>query len=589
MKKVQFFFLFFLFATFKLSAQDQIMNSQNSSWQKVLPGELIAEPQETSYGYAFITDAKYLTCYSSNGNLLWDKPIKQARNPIFTVLPYDFFALITNSGKKFSLLNPNGTEIWSVKLEESITQKPYAGRDGRIFIRNTNSIYCYGINGIQKWKLETPNQTEIPIQELKDGSIVIFLSELVNGKSKGLRISPFGELLEEIYFSGEVYSTATCPQGILISFTNGLSGLFTLQEEKAKNKWTVSQKNSSNTNKDVFTVSSDKQNAVFISQKQNLIKINYLNLENGEIINSFDIPNIGTIKNCVYNNDGIFVTDNKKAYFYSHEGIQLFGGTFPQQTKNSNCNYYLYTQDNCLILFDTNWTANGFRTFQNVTINKNITTTLPKKDNNYNDFYNIDPQLFSAAYMPNKIDTDIANEKRLTELSEGNYGFKEQEWISKILSALALRKDDLIQSQNYTRTTEKSIFQKDYIGYQLLLKQISLYGTDTFIDYIAYLLLNDSDKTTIHTVLEGIPQNGYDPECKIINSIYHLSRKVSEKDDMTLLKICDAVYSLCLFNGKPAFYSKGREILTLFIYPKYSTKVRNYARDIFKKISELEL
>lgn len=580
----------FLCLTQVLFADEPVLSSANSSWQKVMPGELMSEPQETSYGFCFITDAKCLTCYSSNGNLLWDKPLKRANNTIFTVLPNDFFAVITNSGKRLSLLNPNGTEIWYKNLEEPVTQKPYAGRDGRIFIRNSQKITCYGINGIRKWVLETPEQSDTPVQELKDGSLIIFLKALVEGKTKGLRISPFGEVLEEIVFSGEVYSTVTCPEGILISFTNGLSGLFSLTDNKAQNKWVINKKNTSPLNKDFFAVSTDKKNAAFFLQYSNYLKVNLINLENGEIKSSFEIKNIGIVKQCVFNQDGIFVTDNKNAYFYTTDGIQLFGGLFPAKTKNSQWKYYLFTMDDYLIIFDKNWTANAFRTFQKVTHSKKeIIPVYNKSEYNYKAFYYIKPELFSADMMSEKIDEEVSGEKIIQELMTGDYAEKEEKWMSNLLSACSARKDDLIQGPNTPGKRERSVFQTDYIGFQLLLKQMSLLGTDTFIDYIAYYLTNDNDKVVIQTLLEGIPQNGYDPDGKIINSIYHLSRKCSEAEDSTLIKICDAVYSLCLFNGKPAFYTKGKEILTLFIYPKYSSKVRNYARDTFKKISALEL
>ena len=581
--------IFFLIPLYSQKAQQPVLSSVNSSWQKVMPGELMSEPQETSYGFCFITDAKCLTCYSSNGNLLWDKPLKRATNTIFTVLPNDFFAVITNSGKRLALLNPGGAEIWYKNLDEPITQKPYAGRDGRIFVRNSHQVICYGINGIRKWSMETPEQTDTPIQELKDGSIIVFLKELVESKTKGLRISPFGELLEEIIFSGEVYSTTTCPEGVLISFTNGLSGLFSLVDDKAKNKWVVNKKNTSPLNKDFFAVSQNKQEAAFFLQYANKLKVNLINLENGEIKSSFEIPDIGIVKHCVFNQDGIFVTDNKNAYFYSTDGIELFGGIFPSKTKTSQWKYYLFTIDDYFIIFDKNWTANAFRTFQKVThTKKEVNTVYNKKDYNYNEFYSINPSMFSTELMPGKIDEEVSGEKILEQLKEGDYSVNEQKWMGNLLSALSLRKEDLIQGPNAPGKRERSVFQTDYIGFQLLLKQVSLLGTDTFIDYMAFYLSHETDNVVIQTILEGIPQNAYDPDGKIINAIYHLSRRLSEAEDNTLIKICDAIYYLCIFNGKPAFYTKGKEILTLFIYPKYSTKVRNYARDTFKKISQLD-
>lgn len=570
-----------VFSVFSLYLHSQqVMDSTNSSWQKVIPGELICEPQQTSYGFSLITDSKYLLSFSASGTLLWDKPLKRATNPVFTVLPGDFFAVITNSGKRLALLNPSGNEIWNVSLESPVTKKPVAGRDGRIFIAAKDSISCYGINGIRKWKLDTPALSDFEPVELPDGSLVYFLSEPYEGKTKGIRVSPFGEMMEEIIFAGIVSSSVSCDQGILISFTNGLSGLFSLENNKAKNKWVLSNKKTG-----TFILSENKKDVIFISKEGSNSTINYIDLRKGEIYKTNPIANLNSISSCIYNLQGVFITDSVNAYFYNHQGIELWNGKFPSKTKNRNWNYYTYTPENYLIIFDSTWTANAYRTTQDLS---NTEIKIEKKS--YNAFYNIDSSIFDNAYMPSQINTDYANNELIEILRNGDYGFKEKEYLSFLLSGCYARQMDFDNPvDNMGIKRDLSVFQKDAAGYQLFLTQLSLYGTDTFIKITANLLNREKDKSPIKTILSGLIQNGYDPDGEIINAIFHLSRRVSEKDDVIIQQICDAVYSICLFNGRPAFYAKGKEILSLFLYPKYSSKSRNYARTVFKKISELGL
>lgn len=577
--------IFLVISLFSPAFSQEVLTPINASWQKVIPGEVICEPQHTSYGFSLITDSRYLTAYSDTGTLLWDKPLSRGSKPFYSVLPGDYFAVVSNSGCKLSLLNPSGSEIWSQVQETAITQKPFSGRDGRFFVRGEESLWCYGINGIRKWYLETPSLSPIQPQELPDGSLVVFLKQLSDGKSKGLRISPFGEIMEEILFSGEVYSTVSCNQGILISFTNGLAGLFSIQNNKAKNKWTLTNKSGSSKSTNIFVLSEDKQNVLFITKNGGQTVFNFLELNKGEVTSSFTGPSMTGDLEAIYNSQGIFVTDKKTAYFFNNKGIEIWSGSFPAKTKKSTWNYYTYTPDNYLIIFNSDWTINAYRTIQSLGV-----TELNIQKKNYNDFYDIDTSLFDSAYMPYEISSDIASLDRLTDLQEGDYGKHEQDWISSLLSGFYAKQQSEVPGQdNLGAKRPLSVFEKDAHGYELMLNQIPLYGTDTFVKITASLLKNEKDKTNIKALLNGIILNAYDPDAEIINSLYLLSRRIPEKEDALCIQICDAVYSLCLFNGRPAFYAKGKEILSNLLYPKYSAKVRSYARSVFKNISDLKI
>lgn len=562
----------------------EILNVKSSSWQTVIPGSLLCEPQKTSYGFSFITDAKTLLTYSNNGTLLWEKNIKKCSKPMLSVFYGDFFGLVSNSGKKFAFLNPNGNELWSKVLENPANDKPYQGRDGRIILRNTNSIWCYGINGIQKWTINTPEQSMAPIQELPDGSLIVFLTELVDNKTKGLRVSPFGEVMEEIIFSGKVISSTSCNEGVLLTFENGMNGLCSLQDNKAVHKWTL-QNNGQYSLDDIFITSYDKTQIVYISKKDGISEVNYINPKNGEFIKSYKIKSINKIKCSNLNKTGLFITDAQNAYYYNNNGQLLWDGQFPQNSKNSTISNFIYTQDNYLILFNSNWIVNAFRTTQNI---KSITENITPK--NYFSFYKINTKQFGEYYMPDEIDRDFVSAQRVTELQKGEYGTKEVEWAGLLVSACMAKEESYFTaSTGLGNRGEKSIFETDKIGVEAMMQQLSLFETSTFTDYIAEFINKENESAYLKKLLQGIKSNGYDPDKKILESLYKLCRRTSEKDEVLLMQICDAVYSICYFMGKPAYNAYGKEILTSLLYPKYNDKVRAYARQTFKKISDLEL
>ena len=82
---------------------------------------------------------------------------------------------------------------------------------------------------------------------------------------------------------------------------------------------------------------------------------------------------------------------------------------------------------------------------------------------------------------------------------------------------------------------------------------------------------------------------GYDPDGKLLEAIERNATLAGNKDSAYLNSICDAVYSICLFMGRPAWNKKGKEILKSFMGTGYSTDTRLYARDTLKKIISLEL
>ena len=284
-RKKNIFIILFLFSS-SLFAQETLSNL-NTSWSNVLSGVVICEPAVTSYGFCAVTDARTISAFTNSGKLLWEKNTGRLRNIILHPLPDDFILYIDLSNKILKILNPSGTEIWSKNLNYMVNKSPLAGRDGRFFLSGENIVECYGIKGVQKWQLKTETQKNIPIQELPDGSIVIFLADEKN-QTKGLRISPFGLVLEEILFSGSVTTANTCEDGILLTFTDGAAGLFSIQDGFSQNKWVLSKKNTNA----LFSVSENKSDYLYIELLPDGIVLNELNQNDGSVTHSIKIKEI---------------------------------------------------------------------------------------------------------------------------------------------------------------------------------------------------------------------------------------------------------------------------------------------------------
>ena len=556
------------------------LNNINATWTRVLPGKVICEPQMTSYGFAVITDARNLMGFTSEGKIVFETNLTKATTAFFGVLDYDFFAVVTNSSKRISLLNPDGKELWNKNLDFKITDIPLGGRDGRFFVRGNDTITCFGINGTQKWQITTPAQSKISLQQLPDGSLIVFLQQLDKGKTKALRFTPFGEIIEEITFAGQVTNAITTPQGILLVFTDGTSGLFNLKDNKSEHKWLFKKELTQKTNQDFFILSQDKNQVVYVNIKKTNVEIDYINLEDGSINNSFVIeegivPDYGW-----YNSSGVFIADSTKACFYNNAGRYIWSGTLPGKKSRVTCYYTSFTVDNCFLLFCSDWSIHAFRTaLPPSTSNKDEHKT---KKTDYSAFYEINTTLLELS-LPIPLDKNLLLPERAQTLKNGNYGKTEAEYASQLLSVCTAYKKNLSTS-NFGTRLEKSIFETDAAGIQNITSQLGLFDADTFNSFIAYLLKNEANKTLKSTLIKDIIQNGYDPTGEIMESLEYLAHNLSEKDETLLKDLCDAVYSICRTMGYQAIEPKGKDTLSTLLYPKYTSTVRDYARNTLKKL-----
>ena len=570
--------LFFTLLTSGFASEGIELSNLNSTWQRVLPGKLICKPQTTSYGFAVMTDAYNIMAFTSQGKIIFEKLLTRASGGTFGVLENDFFAVVTASSKRIMVLNPDGHELWNTTVDFKITHSPASGRDGRFFLRGADTLCCFSITGIQKWKITTPLQSKLELQELPDGSLILFLQQLDKGKTKALRITPFGEIVEEITFAGEVINALTTPQGILLVFTDGTAGLFDLVENKSTHKWLFKKDLVQKTNADFFILSQNKNDVIYVNIKSKTVEIDYINLTDGTINNSFIIDEGITPTSGWYNDSGVFIADSKKACFYNNAGRFLWSGIMPDSKSKTSYTHTGFTTDNCFLLFRSDWSIHAFRT----ALAEETTLQNKPQRKNYSSFYEINTTLLELSF-PMPISKELLEPERVTLLNTGNYGKTEQEYASQLLSVCTAYKN-VMTTSNFGTRMEKSVFQTDSAGTEILISQLALFGTDTFCDYIAYFLKTETNRALIHTLLIGITQNGYDPDGKIMASLEYLARNTSEKDENLLKDICDAVYSICKTMGSSAIEPAGKDTLTTLLYPKYTSIVRDYARNTLKKL-----
>lgn len=581
-KKLQVLLLIALTAL-PLSAMQEL-SKENCSWSVVSGGKFVIKPETTSYGITGVLDGRTIISVSDSGTVLWEKPFGADKNSFISTVSDDFTVAVTSLSRKITLINPSGLPLWSKVLDYEVTEKPFEGRDGRFFLRGKNNLSCYGINGICKWEITTEEQNSIPLQELPDGSLVIFLKNTDGGKTKALRISPFGRTLEEITFAGEVVSSATCRDGVLLVFSDGSAGLFSLEENKAVNKFVISSKAFRSNKENFFVADRFSSSVFFVTQNSSSIKAFSVNTESGELPLEILVPDmlIKNLTECIISGDAFFISDSKSAYFFNSKGICLWNAKLPERTKTTKWNFALLNGNNTLLLCNENWSLDAYVVSQKASSHKSRNEL-----SGYPDYFKADSSVYGTIYLQT-FDRNFTSEERIRELRNGKYGEKEISYTSEFLSAIKAY-NQYNASSNFGARTETPVFKTDSAGFERILIQFPFYGSKEISALWAGALEKETNITFLNTLISGIQKNAYDPEEKLMEALLSVSASLSPRNSSTAEEICDAVYALCRFMGRPAYHKCAKTILSNFMYPTYSQKVRTKARDTLKKIVELNI
>lgn len=575
--------------------RQQKLSAENSSWTSVISGTAICSPKKTSYGFAVLTDGKMISACSEKGMKLWEHGIPGHPEPFLTVFANDFLLSVSDESN-LSLINPSGLALWTKQVPFKIKNDPYVGRDSRIIVKGDRNLACYGVNGICKWTLETDALKHTPIYELNDGTLLCLLEQLRDGKSSAIRITPFGEIIENINFTGYIQSALTCSDGVLLSFNGGGAGMCSVKENVTSTQWSIPYvdrafSNTAPSNGSFFINLMPHKSALVVAGSGSVkTRVMVFSTFDGRVSDWFNVDCNFREINCssaTTNGDSLFFCDNRQGFIYDVTGNPMWNALLPVSPDIfSKWNFLTFTKGNYLVICSTSWAMAGFRTTYRL-----AAKTSPQKirKTDYRHFYSPDTSFFEVLNVFDKIDVQFTGINRQEDLRKGFYGNKETEYVSKLLSLNQAYAAYLSQSNSGAVRQEPSIFNRDQAGMLDVLMQYSLLGTDTFPPVIANVVKQEKDPTNFQSILRSISGFGYDPDGSILNAIDLRTKKMPCSNSAELILICDAVYEICRFMGRPALYSRGMDILTQLLYPQYDSKVREYARNTLTKIARLKI
>lgn len=542
-RNIIYIFIFYCFFGF---SQEKLTN-QNFSWEKVLTGKVICKPLILEDRFIVLTDASSLECYSNFGILLW-KTYYRKNERVDLQATVDNFILVKNySINQISIFNPSGKFLTKIQLNEDffdINTDFY----NRIVIQTENYIFCYDYKGKIIWKIFVEKSKHL--YKLYNNSFLILNSNNGNKNTSGKRISIFGEILEEIDFSEIIKRILPVNNGIFIHFENGNFGFFTIENNKSKSKWMILNEDKSS----FFTSSQNKDLIIQIIPKQNNVKISTINFQNGFIENSFFIQEIdfNNIQFISLTNLGLFISDNKKCYFYKNQQKK-----WEAQIVES-FEYIFSTFSNHIVFSKENWTLTSYRFYEE----KN---DYFQPEENFDDYFTIDKSLFDYLNKES-FSKKLISSQIIDLLRNGDYGKNEIEISSNVYSAC-----DLFFSG------ESKVFEKDKKGFQSILTQLILLSTKKSCITLANLIEQIDDISLLQIIFLELSKNPYDVENQILLAIQKKSLEIPKNQEKILFSICDVITSLCNFMGNQS-KKMGIEILKEFLTQNYSEEVKKYAR-----------
>lgn len=599
--------LAFLYAAFILtlsaafSAEQISLSADNADWTCVIGGEAVTSPVQTSYGFVVLTDGKMISACTENGTKLWEKPVPGRPDPFLTVISKDF--LVTVSDKKtISLINPSGVVLWSKKLPYQVTESALPGKDARFFVKGKKNISCFGINGVCKWSIETPPLSSIPLVTLNDGTILAVLLNSENGKSSGIRISPFGTVLETISFAGIVSGAMPCDYGVLLAFSSGGFGLCAVNEKEklTGTKWAVPSndyafQSASPSKGTEFVPVSQSLSALLLSSSGKSVKVILFENRTGKIVNIFYADGMDFLRLSgaagASGGEGIFLSDDRTGRVYDTAGNIVWSAELPSASSRAgNWNCLSYTKNNVIVICSKSWVMNGFRTVQRLSGKKNV-SSLQKKTGNpvrYENFYNIDTAQFSM-YFSESLGEDILGKNRVSVLQKGMYGADEINFASKLFSVCKAYSQLLASAATGARAEEKSIFYRDTIGLHSAVTQLSLLGTDDVPELIASLIQTEKNMQNLAFLMKAAGQCAYDPDGRMLRAIEKRLLTLPPRNTTVLVALSDAAYEICRFMGRPAFFSHCMEIQKSLLSNQYDNTVHEAVRKNLSKTAALNM
>ncbi len=558
------------------------LSQTQPKWATVLDGSVLSQPVRSSTGYIAPIEGKMLCSFSEEGSVVWKHSVKSKPDVVYPGIGGMMYTI--SRGNRLCMINPTGMEVWNERLGFNTIEGPLSGRDGRVFVRGSTNIACYGLKGVRRWKIDVEEQnSEIPLVELNDGRLLAFMTKTADGKSVACTVSPFGYVMEEITFSGLAKKAVACADGVLIAFTDGSIGLCSVRDGATVSKWIKSSAETGfSSTAEIVSDVFDSHTAAFLSGTPARLLIvdtrtGIIHSETGTSLES------QSISYKTLTAQGLVIADKKGVECYNKDAEPVWKAIFPPKKE---WNYIFVTDAGYIVFCQSDWTITSYRVMQSLTPDSlEYTEKLPSQ---YYSLYEKDV-MTSSPLIGRAIDKELYADMEKA-FKKGDFRKAERHYISLLGNEMALLRMELLSSSTSPMHTADNFFTTEYSYTKDVLSLAAKSGLCTFSSTIERMLISSNDASMLLALTRDAGEISFDPEGRLLNALQSVEHRAGAKgNDTLLMAVCDATYDICSYMGKPAFFQKGNEILCYLLQPRYSTKVRLYAKATLDKIIKIKL
>ncbi len=549
----------FLFLFAPLFTQENV----SVTWQSVGAGEILTSPKLTSYGFISISEGNLMNAVTETGVVLWRRTLNGVASPFYSITNDNFLYITSDNANTLSLYNPDGLFLWEVTLVEPAIQDPVIGRDGRVYIVSNNSISCYGVKGLLKWNKTVFDKTSLPLTEMNDGSVLYIYNTKNNHYSSGIRISPYGELLEEIDFIDAIHTIKSFNNGVIITFVNGSVGVCEVVNSSTQTIWSTKEQNNLGKAQQII-LGQDHFGVLY--EKNFFVEYSFMNQsENWTIKMPSQLLN-KELYTIYYKGMYIITSTEFAIAYYGQNSTDSLIAWQKNIHTDDNASYAIVTNSAYLIVPHKNWVISGFKLIEDS--EKNYTTEVAiQKEQRY--------ESFTFGKSIRGLSTDTIS----TSLHSGLYAANEAHYIRYIESKI-----QEYELEYFTLSDSVNIAEKARVYYVA-----SQFQSSHFNYLVPYILSNEKDPYFIQLSMQIAANIAYDPQEIMLVAIekYYFANKSSASDDI-LIGICDAVGEICKYMGRPSLTARGKQILSDITRNSSNVRVRNKANEVFRSFIEFE-
>lgn len=547
------------------------------AWLSVLGGRSLTRPVKTSYGWAGLTDGGIVTAFTEDGATFWQSSLPSGALSFISADNDDFVAVPLKS-KSLCFMNPRGKILWTKEIGFEAKFAPFFGRDGRIFVFGKDSAACFGANGIRKWSIKSEAfDASIPVAEFPDGTLVVFLEAKEDGKTAGMRISPFGEQIERIVFASRVVNALSVPEGVLLAFSDGSLGLCAIDEKSGEpfSKWIFPDTDLAEGVK-FARLDSDILYAV-ASPSPNGLRVHVINTQAAKILRTFTVPEIKKASYVVATPDGIFMAEAPTAAIYTSTGRRVRAIKFPLNKNKTEYDYVLYGNGGTAVFTSRSWTVTGWKILHGTPQKKSPKKTSPNYDS-----------LYASANSDYRKMYDAPKKSRQKALREGGYASSEKLFWKSAKFVM----DEYFSIKN-TRHNGLTRVPDDEGVYFTLPEQVAvistlgLFGTKSASDYLSRVLCSETDESALLAALKAIRGCPYDPDGVVMDALASLANRTPANKEAVLCEVCETACALSGFMGKKSFFEKAFDIISDLSMPQYGNLTKEKSRKSYEKLAEI--